>query len=376
MHLRPRAALVLAMAIVSACAPVQGPDQAPPSASGPPSETASVGPTPSPSFIRPTPRPSPTTLAYVVRAGDTLWSIARDFSTTPLSIAYWSRTAHPSLDPDSPAFRPDRIEVGWVLSLIPGQVIDGSDLPEPTPTVPPKATASATARATKAPTPSPAPKPTGASGEPSIKVGHGSRSSAKVALTFDMGGRLDPALDIMAWLVDHEVHATIFPTGKAGTTTDVGRRVLTVAAGRSDLFTLGNHSWSHPDFRDLTEEQIREELERTDAALAATAGRSPKPWFRPPYGGVDARVLGVVGRAGYRYTVMWDVDTIDWRPISDGGPTASGMVDKVVDRATGGSIVLMHLGGYETLDALPGIVAGLRAKGLTPVTLAELFPTS
>jgi hypothetical protein len=41
-------------------------------------------------------------------------------------------------------------------------------------------------------------------------------------------------------------------------------------------------------------------------------------------------------------------------------------------RAQGGSIVLMHLGGYETLDALPGIVAGLRASGYTLVTLGTL----
>jgi hypothetical protein len=70
---------------------------------------------------------------------------------------------------------------------------------------------------------------------------------------------------------------------------------------------------------------------------------------------------------------MWDIDTIDWRPEDDGGPTAQAIVDKVVERATGGSIVLMHLGGFNTLQALPGIVAGLRAKGLEPVTLGEMF---
>ena len=33
----------------------------------------------------------------------------------------------------------------------------------------------------------------------------------------------------------------------------------------------------------------------------------------------------------------------------------------------------MHLGGFNTLEALPGIVDGLRAKGLRPVTLEEMF---
>jgi peptidoglycan/xylan/chitin deacetylase (PgdA/CDA1 family) len=70
---------------------------------------------------------------------------------------------------------------------------------------------------------------------------------------------------------------------------------------------------------------------------------------------------------------MWDVDTIDWKPIDDGGPTAQQIVDKVVGRAQGGSIVLMHLGGYETLQALPGIVAGLQSRGFTLVTLGTMF---
>ena len=49
---------------------------------------------------------------------------------------------------------------------------------------------------------------------------------------------------------------------------------------------------------------------------------------------------------------MWDVDTIDWKPIADGGPTAQQIATKVVGNAGDGSIVLMHLGGYETLEAL------------------------
>lgn len=33
----------------------------------------------------------------------------------------------------------------------------------------------------------------------------------------------------------------------------------------------------------------------------------------------------------------------------------------------------MHLGGYVTLDALPGIVEGLRARGYALVTLETLL---
>jgi peptidoglycan/xylan/chitin deacetylase (PgdA/CDA1 family) len=73
--------------------------------------------------------------------------------------------------------------------------------------------------------------------------------------------------------------------------------------------------------------------------------------------------------------VTWDVDTIDWRPIRNDppGPTADEIVDKVLANARGGSIVLMHLGGFETFAALPRIVDGLRQGGYRLVTLDEML---
>jgi peptidoglycan/xylan/chitin deacetylase (PgdA/CDA1 family) len=197
-----------------------------------------------------------------------------------------------------------------------------------------------------------------------------------VALTFDMGGRVGDALAIVDWLVDHGVHASIFMTGAMAdtTATDAGRRVLAIVDAHPVLFTLGNHSYTHRDFRDLTATQIRDELARTEDALARRCSQDPRPFFRPPNGGYDAAVLAAVGAAGYARTVTWDVDTIDWRPIANDppGPTADQIVAKVLANAGNGSIVLMHLGGYETFEALPRIVEGLRDRGFDLVTLDEL----
>jgi peptidoglycan/xylan/chitin deacetylase (PgdA/CDA1 family) len=300
-------------------------------------------------------------MTYVVVRGDSLTSIARRFDTTPRSIAWWNREAYPTLDPLSEDYQPNRIQVGWMLAFIPGTVFDESDLPTPSP--PP----------TASPTPGLSPAPTARPAGPSTVISHGRRGSDVIALTFDMGGRLDPAVEIMDWLVANQVHATIFPTGKAATETAIGRQVLERVRDHPELFEIANHSWDHPNFRDLTRVEMAAQLRRTEAAVSAIVGRTTRPWFRPPYGAWNDTVRDGVGRAGWAYTVMWDIDTIDWRSPADGGPTAGDIEAKVVSQGQGGSIVLMHLGGWNTLDALPGILDGLQQEGLRPVTLSELI---
>ncbi len=363
------AALVAIIIVTSGSLPVFDGGAA---ASGSPTPALGASPStptdsPTPSFIQPTPLPPapiPTLLVYIVRAGDSLTSIARAHETTARSIAFWNRDAYPSLDPESEGYSPNQIEVGWALALIPGTTYDETARPSQTP-----------------PATTPAPSTPGPSTQPtmppvvgsSLLVSNGPRGTSQVALTLDLGGRVDPAVDIVRWLIDHEVHATLFPTGKTGTTSDKGRAAVELAATRPDLFEIANHSWDHPDFKTLTDAQITDQLTRTEAAISALIGRTTKPFFRPPFGAVNNAVRAAVGRAGWGYTVMWDVDTIDWKPVSDGGPTASDIVTKVSSKAEGGSIVLMHLGGWNTLEALPGMLAGLQAKGLHPVTLTEML---
>jgi peptidoglycan-N-acetylglucosamine deacetylase len=219
------------------------------------------------------------------------------------------------------------------------------------------------------------------------------RTSAtnRVGLTFDMGGRMDPAVAILKRLVDYRVCATIFPTG-AISNTAAGRAALDIVKAHPELFELGNHTMNHCDLvrgaggapgaaeanfcntlaPTPTEAQVKKELTDGETAIAGYVGRSTKPFWRAPYGSYNATVLRWAAEAGYTKHFRWDVDTIDWKPISQGGPTATSMTLKVVNNARSGSVVLMHLGGYETLDALPGMIDGLRSRGFALTTLSDM----
>ncbi|HUP54854.1 MAG TPA: LysM peptidoglycan-binding domain-containing protein [Methylomirabilota bacterium] len=134
------AAVIVALSLLAACVPTpaarssDGPSGAATRTAVPatPAPTAvPSGPTPPPSFVRPTPTPLPTFASYVVKPGDTLLSIARAHGTTARSLAFWNRTRYPSLDPDAPTYDPNRIEIGWVLLLVPDTEIDeDSTFPE------------------------------------------------------------------------------------------------------------------------------------------------------------------------------------------------------------------------------------------------------
>ncbi|MGI8926599.1 MAG: polysaccharide deacetylase family protein [Tepidiformaceae bacterium] len=222
------------------------------------------------------------------------------------------------------------------------------------------------------PPPTPTPFPPG---EPGIVISNGSRDSSMVALTLDMGGRVEPALDIVNWLLANQVHATIFMTGAMAENpyTEAGRDVLRIIEAHPATFELANHSYTHADFRGLTASQIADELARTERAMAPYASQDPRPLFRPPFGGWNDSVVNAVAAAGYPRVIMWDIDTIDWMPEAEGGPSTNFIVSKVLNNARGGSIVLMHLGGYNTFEALPRIVAGLRERGFQLVTVGEML---
>ncbi len=96
----------------------------------PPSPTPTP---PEPTFTRPTPSPAPTFVGYTVQVGDSLSTIATTFHTTARSIAWWSRGMYPSLDPESPGYKPNRLELGWVLTILPGAVVDENNPPSPSP---------------------------------------------------------------------------------------------------------------------------------------------------------------------------------------------------------------------------------------------------
>jgi peptidoglycan/xylan/chitin deacetylase (PgdA/CDA1 family) len=187
-----------------------------------------------------------------------------------------------------------------------------------------------------------------------------------VALTFDDGPSPDYTAIMLTTLERTHTPATFFVVGS-----NVQRYPDLVRREARDGFALGIHTWDHPYMTKLSPEQRQWELAATAQALHNALGANYcLPFWRPPFGDYNADVVTQARSLGLS-TVTWDVDPRDWS-----APGVKVIVDRVLSAAHPGAIILLHDGyrnRWQTAQALPLIIKGLKRRGLIPVTLPDLL---
>ena len=128
---------------------------------------------------------------------------------------------------------------------------------------------------------------------------------------------------------------------------------------------IGNHSYTHPHFNQLSKEKIREELESTSDLIEKLIGKRPV-FFRPPFGEYNNNVIRAANELGYQ-VIQWSIDSLDWMEPG---------VDKIVQRvlqAESGDIILMHNNAPETPAALRQLIPLFRERGYKIVPCQNWF---
>jgi peptidoglycan-N-acetylglucosamine deacetylase len=196
---------------------------------------------------------------------------------------------------------------------------------------------------------------------PAITVGgtHGN----ELALTFDDGPG-PYTQQLVTELNKLGVHATFFAIGKEEQYFSVGTQ-LELRSGD----VVGDHTETHPMMASLSAHDQYEELFEQIARIELLGGPRPR-LFRPPYGSFDATTFKLLHKL-HLLMVLWSTDTEDYTL-----PGVQAIVQSALAGAHPGAIILMHDAGgdrSETVAALPAIVAGLRKRGLEPVTIPRLM---
>jgi len=188
----------------------------------------------------------------------------------------------------------------------------------------------------------------------------------RVALTFDDGPVAARTDSLLTLLASRGIHATFFVTGRElSAAPDAGRRL--VAAGHE----LGNHTYSHRRMTLASPATVRDEIERTDAAIRAAGHRGPIH-FRPPFGHKLVTLPWYLARTG-RTTITWDVEPDSYPEVA---ATTEGIVRHVLDRVRPGSIILLHpwyRSRATSFAAVGPLVDSLRARGYAVGTVQALL---
>jgi peptidoglycan/xylan/chitin deacetylase (PgdA/CDA1 family) len=202
-----------------------------------------------------------------------------------------------------------------------------------------------------------------------VNGGAGTRRS--VALTFDAGADRGYAELILNVLRDYGVRASFGMTGQwARQNPDLTWRMA--AEGHRFI----NHTWDHGSFtglstrsRALSQGERWSQLDRTEAIVVEITGHSTRPFFRSPYGDVDATVQRDIAPRGYAYNVLWTVDSGGWR-----GLPARSIVDTCLRNARPGAVYVMHVGrAAQDGPALTAIIEGLARAGYDFETIEEIL---
>ncbi|TLS35723.1 delta-lactam-biosynthetic de-N-acetylase [Pseudalkalibacillus caeni] len=193
----------------------------------------------------------------------------------------------------------------------------------------------------------------------------GNTDKKELYLTFDNGYENGYTAEILDVLKEKKVPATFFVTGHyLRDQPDLVRRMV------KEGHIVGNHSWSHPNMTQKSDEKIREELEKVKEEFTMITGKKEMIYLRPPRGIFSERTLEVSNKAGY-VNVFWSLAYKDWVTNEQKGWKYA--YDNIMRQVHPGSIMLLHTVSKDNAKAMGKVIDDLRKQGYTFKSLDDIL---
>lgn len=183
----------------------------------------------------------------------------------------------------------------------------------------------------------------------------GNTNRKEIYLTFDNGYENGYTAQILDVLKEKHVPATFFITGHY--LTDQPELVKRMVR---EGHLVGNHSWHHPDFTRINDEQLRSELTSLNNKYKELTGGPDMVYLRPPRGIFSERTLALSRELGY-YHVLWSLAYVDWKVDEQKGSKYA--YEQIMNQIHPGAIILLHSVSKDNADALATIIDDLRKAG-------------
>lgn len=201
-------------------------------------------------------------------------------------------------------------------------------------------------------------KPSGAKTEESDNM---NEEVKYIALTFDDGPNTTTTNEVLDMLEKHEVIASFFLIGN-----NINEESASAVKRAYDMgCEINDHSQTHSNMTELTEEQIKSEIQTTEDKIYEITGEHSR-FFRPPYISVNDTMFDSIDMP-----FIAGIGANDW----EDRVTAEMRAKKILKQAKDGDIILLHdaQGNSKTVEALDTIIPELKKQGYKFVTVSELF---
>lgn len=183
------------------------------------------------------------------------------------------------------------------------------------------------------------------------------------ALTFDDGPSAYTP-ELLDMLASYQIPATFFLLGQQALHhPEVVERMI------KDGHEIGNHSWSHPNLRKLSQADQARQIGETDRLLRSH-GATPL-FIRPPYGAFDEATVQVANELGLSI-MLWSLDSKDWKRLPDDYSKLISTRGTIYETGDLHGVFLFHDTHKSTVDDLPKIISQLKLGGCDRfVTVSE-----
>lgn len=192
----------------------------------------------------------------------------------------------------------------------------------------------------------------------------GDTTKKELYLTFDNGYENGYTAQILNTLKEKRVPATFFVTGHyIKDQPDLLKRMV------KEGHLIGNHSWSHPDMSQISNDRIKEELEKVKEGIAQVTGQKEASFLRPPRGIFSERTLAISRQLGYT-SVFWSLAYKDWDTKAQRGWKYA--YDNFMRQLHPGAVILLHSVSKDNADAMGKIIDDARKQGYEFKSLNQL----
>jgi peptidoglycan/xylan/chitin deacetylase (PgdA/CDA1 family) len=188
----------------------------------------------------------------------------------------------------------------------------------------------------------------------------------QLAWTVDDGTSIESVKRYIRLVAENDLRITFFVYSAMGSWL-ANKKELQPLVDNGQI-QLANHSAHHPALTTLSTKGIQKELKGAHNFIERNFGVDARPFYRPPYGSINAKVVEAAADIGYTKPMLWSGSLGDASNIR-----ASRILTLAKESFYDRSIVLAHANNLTSAQVFKPMLKLISDRELNLVTLNDVY---